>query len=120
MTMRLPHLNLPRLLPLLVFIAVFTMAVRVPADSDTWWHLASGRYMVQEGRVPVTDPFSHTRSGMPWIDHGWLAQLLLYGVFALGEWPALALSVAALVTLAWWFVYRQCDGQPYVRAFAVV
>jgi hypothetical protein len=114
------HLNLQRLLCLLVFIAVFTMAVRVPADSDTWWHLASGRYMVQEGHIPVTDPFSHTQSGMPWIDHGWLAQLLLYGIYALGGWAGLALSVAMLVTVAWWFVYRQCEGQPYVRAFAVV
>lgn len=120
MTFRIPELTLVRLLTALVFIAVFTMAVRVPADSDTWWHLASGRYMVEQGHIPVTDPFSHTRSGALWIDHGWLAQLLLYGLYALGSWAALALAVAALVTLAWWFVYRQCEGHPYVCAFAVV
>jgi hypothetical protein len=120
MTLRIPELTLARLLSALVFIAVFTMAVRVPADSDTWWHLASGRYIVEQGRIPMTDPFSHTRMGAPWIDHGWLAQLLLYGTYVLGGWAALALSVAALVTAAWWFVYRQCEGQPYVRAFAIV
>ncbi len=120
MTERPSWLTLPRLLSALVFIAVFTMAVRVPADSDTWWHLASGRYIADHLAIPLTDPFSYTRLGAPWIDHGWLAQLVLYGLYALGSWAGLALAVAALVTLAWWFVYRQCEGNPYLRALAVV
>jgi hypothetical protein len=120
MTVRATGLTLERLLAALVFIAVFTMAVRVPADSDTWWHLASGRYIVDNARIPVADPFSLTRLGAPWIDHGWLAQVLLYGLYALSSWVGLALGVAVLVTLAWWLVYRQSEGNPYVRAFAVV
>ena len=79
-------LSLERLLLLVTLIAVFTMAVRVPADTDTWWHLLAGRYIVENRTVPLTDPFSHTRLGTPWIDHGWLAQILLYGFYALGGW----------------------------------
>jgi hypothetical protein len=113
-------LSLERLLLLLTFIAVFTMAVRVPADTDTWWHLVSGRYIVENRTIPRTDPFSHTRLGAPWIDHGWLAQIFLYGLYALGGWAALSLSVATLVTLAFVFVYRQSIGNPFLRAFGVV
>jgi hypothetical protein len=109
-----------RLLFLLTFIAVFTMAVRVPADTDSWWHLLSGRYIVENRSVPLTDPFSHTRLGAAWIDHGWLAQILLYGLYALGGWMALSLGVATLVTLAFIFVYRQSTGNPFLRAFGVI
>jgi hypothetical protein len=113
-------LTLERLLTVLTFIAVFTMAVRVPADSDTWWHLLSGRYIVENKTIPLTDPFSHTRLGEPWIDHGWLAQILLYGLYALGGWAGLSLGVAGLVTLAFVFVYLQSVGNPFLRAFGVV
>ncbi|MCS7259353.1 MAG: hypothetical protein NZ765_01020 [Anaerolineae bacterium] len=113
-------LPLPRVLSILIFVAIFTMAVRMPADTDTWWHLASGRYIVEHGTIPTTDPFSHTRQGAPWIDHGWLAQLFWYALYHLGSWPLLALGIAALVTLAWWLVWRQCAGNVYVRASVVI
>lgn len=113
-------LSLERLLLLLTFIAVFTMAVRVPADTDTWWHLVSGRYIVEKQSIPLTDPFSHTRLGVPWIDHGWLAQILFYALYALGSWAGLSLGVAVLVTLAFVFIYRQSVGNPFLRAFGVV
>jgi len=114
------RLTFPRLLVAIVFIAIFAMTVRVVVDSDTWWHLASGRYIVENRAIPLTDPFSHTRLGTPWIDHGWLAQILLYGLYLLGGWPGLLLGVAALVTLAFVFVYRQSLGNPLVRAFGVI
>jgi hypothetical protein len=113
-------LTLERLLLLVTLIAVFTMAVRVPADSDTWWHLLSGRFILENRTIPLTDPFSHTRSGAPWIDHGWLAQILLYGLHALGGWAGLSLGVAVVVTLAFVFVHLQSVGNPFLRAFGVV
>jgi hypothetical protein len=113
-------LPLTRVLSILVFIAIFTMAVRMPADTDTWWHLASGRYIIEHRTIPSSDPFSHTRQGAPWINHGWLAQLFWYALYDLGSWPLLALGVAALVTLAWWLMWRQCEGNIYVRAVVVI
>jgi hypothetical protein len=43
----IPSLTIPRLLIAILFIAIFTMAVRLPADTDTWWHLRSGQYIVE-------------------------------------------------------------------------
>lgn len=116
-----PNLTTPRLLVAIVFVAVFAMAVRIPADSDTWWHLASGRYIVENRTIPTTDPFSHTRLGAAWIDHGWLAQLFWYGLYALGGWPALSLALAGLVTLAFWLVWRQMDrSNVFVAGFSLI
>jgi hypothetical protein len=96
------------------------MAVRLPADTDTWWHLRSGQYIVENHTVPTADPFSHTRAGAAWIDHGWLAQIFWYGLFALGGWPGLSLGLAVLVTLTFWLVWQVTPGNLYVRAFTMV
>ncbi|RMF31399.1 MAG: hypothetical protein D6759_10135, partial [Chloroflexi bacterium] len=115
-----PRLTLSRLLVAIVFIAIFTMAVRVPADTDTWWHLRSGQYIAETRSIPTTDPFSHTRGGQPWIDHGWLAQLLWYGLFAVGGWAGLSLGLAAVVTAAFGLVWQVTPGGRYVRAFSTI
>jgi hypothetical protein len=113
-------LTTPRLLVAIVFIAIFTMAVRVPADTDTWWHLRSGQYIVENQTIPMTDPFSHTKAGQLWIDHGWLAQVFWYGLYALGGWAALALALAGLVTVSFWFVWKQIEGNIFVGAFSMI
>ena len=117
---RLPDLTIQNLLVALVFIAIFTMAVRVPADSDTWWHLRSGQYMVDGQTIPTTDPFSHTQAGQLWIDHGWLAQIFWYGLYALGGWAALALALAGLVTAAFWLVWKQIETNVFVAAVSMI
>ncbi len=118
-----------RLTLAILFVLIFAMAVRVPTDTDTWWHIRSGRYIVEQRRIPTTDPFSHTRYGQPWVDHSWGAQLALYGVYSLfgdgiepgaGGNIGLALYMAALATLGMAFVYRMSAANVYVRAFALV
>jgi hypothetical protein len=108
------------LLVIIVFVAIFTMAVRVPADTDTWWHLRSGQYIVEGRVIPTTDPFSHTKEGQLWIDHGWLAQIFWYALFAVGGWAAVALGVAGLATIAFWFVWKQIEANVFVAALAMI
>ncbi|MCB0212249.1 MAG: hypothetical protein KDJ52_23110 [Anaerolineae bacterium] len=108
------------LLVLITFIAIFTMAVRVPADTDTWWHLSSGQYIVDNVTIPTTDPFSHTKFGATWIDHGWLAQIFWYGLYAVGGWALMALALAALVTAAFWFVWKQIEANVFVAALSMI
>lgn len=117
---KLTWLTTERLFACILFVAIFVMAVRVPVDSDTWWHLTSGQLMVEQGRILLTDPFSHTRAGQPWIDHGWLAQIGISLLYRLGGFPALSLGLALVVTLAFALVYRQCQGSVYLRAFSTL
>ncbi len=114
------QLTTTNLLVLIIFIAIFTMAVRVPADTDTWWHLASGRYIVENLTIPTTDPFSHPKGGQPWIDHGWLAQIFWYGLYAWGGWALVALALAGLVTVAFWFIWQQIEANVFVAAVSMI
>jgi hypothetical protein len=50
------------------------------ADPDVWWHLRTGRWIVEHRAVPTTDCFSQYGHGKPWVAYSWLAELLLYGL----------------------------------------
>jgi hypothetical protein len=49
----------PVLLILMGILLFCVLTVEV-SDTDTWWHLASGRYIWQNHHLPVPDPFSFT------------------------------------------------------------
>jgi hypothetical protein len=109
-----------RLFVAVLFLAIFAMAVRQPADTDTWWHLKSGQVMWETGQLLLTDPFSHTVAGEPWINHGWLVQLALWPVYRALGLGGLAILLALIVTGTFALVYAQCTGKPFVAGLVVV
>ncbi|MBL8055766.1 MAG: hypothetical protein JNK29_03665 [Anaerolineales bacterium] len=113
-------LTLPRLVTALTFLAIFAMAARVSVDTDTWWHLRTGQWIMTHGAIPQTDPFSFTRQGVPWRIPGWLAQAPLYVLFERFGYGGLNLVTAGLVTLTFALVYPACTGHPLLRAFTLV
>jgi hypothetical protein len=113
-------LDTRRLAALILFVAVFAMAARAPADTDTWWHLQSGRVTLENGHILQTDVFSHTRQGQPWVNHSWLSQVILYLLFHGFRYFGLGLFQALVVTLTFAFVYAQMEGDVFTRAFVVV
>ncbi len=62
-------------------------------DYDFWWHLATGRYIVEHGALPSDDPFSYVNNlkenqgivnplGMKFnLTQYWLAQVLFYEIY---------------------------------------
>ena len=102
--MKALRLDFPSLVTAIVLISVFTMAVRVPTSLDMWWHLRCGEIQWRTRTVLKTDVLSHTAWGTPWVNQSWLPQLAMYGIYSLGGFPALALSVAVLVAATFAFV----------------
>ena len=116
----LAGLTLARLVTAITFIALFAMAARVSADTDTWWHIRTGQWIVEHRALPAIDPFSHTRAGAAWRVPGWVVQVPLYWLYDGLGYAGLNLFTAGWVTLAFVFVYRACTGQPLLRAFTLV
>jgi hypothetical protein len=84
----------------LVFV-VMLADPRALGDGDSWWHLATGRWILDHGRVPTTDPFSFTYAGKPWTAHEWLSEVLMALAFRAGGWAGvLVLTGAALAAAA--------------------
>src|SRR6516225_2803824 len=96
------------------------------ADSDTWWHLATGKFIWQNHRLPVPDPFSYTTDlGKPQypgelvtrhfnLTHEWGMQLIFYVVQAIAGIGGLVLLRSCLLTffcgLTGWLAWRRSSS----------
>jgi hypothetical protein len=93
--------------PLAVAAAAFIVAVGLPsADADMWWHLATGKWMVEERQGLRVDVFSSTATGEPYALGQWLGDVVLYLAYVLAGWPGIAVLRAALVAVAAFGVTR--------------
>ena len=86
-------------------LLVVALQVHTLDDSDTWWHLASGRLIAAERAVARADPFSFTAPGAPWINRQWLFDLAAYGTWRAGGPAGPILLAAALFTAAFATLY---------------
>jgi hypothetical protein len=92
------------------------------AGSDLFWHLASGREIWRRGSPLLVDPFSFTFGGRKWMNHEWLWDVLVYGLYWLN--PELVawgqLSVATLAFGLAFLVALRSTGSPAAAGIAVV
>lgn len=74
-------------------------------DGDVSWHVAAGRWILQNRAIPTTDPFSFTMAGHPWIAHEWLSEVIYASAFDFAGFAGLAAIVALAVTALHWIVF---------------
>jgi hypothetical protein len=115
-------LNGRRLAPLFVALAAFAIALATPpGDPDTYWHLASGKWMLDHGQLLRTDVFSSTVSGQPYSVGEWLGQIVLYVAYLAGGWTGLVILRGLLVGVCAFFLTRVAlrGGAPVIVAVPV-
>lgn len=92
-------------------------------NPDIFWHLSSGRWMVENFAFPRGDFLSFTSPGAAWVDFEWLSQLIYHVVFRSagmsGLWllKLMLLSASAAAMLA---LLRRHAVPPAWRAAALV
>ena len=94
------------LLPFATIAVGFVFALRRLDDYDTWWHLASGRWIFDNRTIPATDTLSFTVPDHPWINLQWLYDLVLYLLYSIGGANLLVLTAAAAFTTALWLMMK--------------
>src|SRR5262249_18444642 len=72
---------------------------------DTYWHIATGKWMLVERAFPRHDVFSHTAFGQPWVSPEWLAQIILFVAYDLSGWRGLVLLSALVTALTFALLY---------------
>jgi len=56
--------------------AILVFSLNKIRNWDICWHLQAGEYIVNNGTIPRSDPFSCTPTGAPWVDLHWGFQVL--------------------------------------------
>jgi hypothetical protein len=86
-------------LPLWVGVCVYAFLLvagnRLLNDPDTLWQVTVGQWIIDHRAVPVTDVYSFTMQGQPWISTQWLAQVLYATSYALAGWAGPVVLAAA-------------------------
>ena len=117
----LPAWLRPAILGLAAILLLACFSTEV-ADSDTWLHLETGKYVVEHHRIPNPDPFSFTTylgKALPGeetvrsfnLTHSWLGQTIIYLAYAAGGFGGMVLLRAFLMAtfcgLAGLWTYRR-------------
>jgi hypothetical protein len=93
------------LLPVLTWAALYVLAAAAAlypgVDTDLWWHMRTGQWVVANGSVPATDPFSRygLDTARPWIAYSWLFAVLVYAVYSVAGFTGISL-LRVLLALA--------------------
>ena len=91
-----------QLIALAAALASFALVLFAPAvfnDADTYWHIAAGRWMLDNQAVLRIDPFSYTFAGHPWQTQEWLAEIVMALAYIGLGWNGVALLFASAAAL---------------------
>lgn len=70
-------------------------------DSDTYWQIKVGRWILDHAAMPHVDFYSFTKPGEVWISSSWLAQVLYAESFGLaGGWAGPVVLASASIAIA--------------------
>lgn len=112
-------LKLSRLIFLVTLLGIFSMATHFAIDSDTWWHLRAGQWMVENRKLIEVDSFSYTSVGAPWQYPGLWLQVLMFLLFDRFGAGGLNLWVSIMVACIFGVIWKTTTGNELVRALTL-
>lgn len=113
-------MNLNKTVFAITILALIAMAARFSVDSDTWWHLRAGQWMIENRQIIRVDQFSYTRMGVDWHYPGWIVEVLMDVIFRLFGPGGLNLWTAIMVSAAFGVLWLALSGGPLLRAFSII
>jgi hypothetical protein len=88
----------------LVFVFLFT-TFKI-ADDDFFWHLATGRYIVENGVIPGTDVFGELTQNVKWIPFEWGWDVFSYLLYQIGGFNLILIFRSIALVFIFWFIFR--------------
>lgn len=82
-----------------VFAAVLVAPIALTGDA-LYWHIAAGRWMIENQAVLRINLYSYTAAGDAWVNQAWLAQLALAGAYVGAGFSGVVVLVALVTGLS--------------------
>ena len=87
-----------------IFLILFT-TFKITGDDDVFWHLATGRYIVNTGHVPSVDIFGFVTQGQQWMPFEWGWDVLTYSLYNIGGYTALSVLRTTIFIIIFAILY---------------
>src|SRR5947209_20353863 len=80
------------------FFVLAAIAAVAPIRSyDYFWHLTTGRWIIEHHAIPRFDPLALASAHVPWINGEWLYQIVLYALHGIGGYAGFSIINAILI-----------------------
>jgi len=101
-----------------VYALVLMVGPALLQDSDTYWQIAVGQWILDHHALPRVDIYSFTKAGEPWVSSSWLAQVLYATSYNLAGWTGPVVLAAGCIAVAF-ALLTHILGRRIPAAFAV-
>lgn len=92
-------------------LTVALLSFRPTRNYDYFWHLATGRWIVDRGALPAIDPFTLSSLKEEWINLAWFFDVIAYAFWSVagheGLTIVMALGTGATAGIVAWWVSRR-------------
>ncbi|MCB2180081.1 hypothetical protein KQH54_03060 [bacterium] len=113
-------MKLSHVIVVVTFLGILSMATHTSIDSDTWWHLRAGQYMVENKELITEDVFSYTSYGKAWQYPGLWVQVMMYLLFDWFGPGGLNIWVSVSITLIFYIVWKTTSGNLLLRSLVLL
>ena len=101
-----------------VYAVLLVCGERLLNDSDTYWQISIGQWIIDHAALPRADIYSFTKAGEAWTSSSWLSQVLMAGSYNLAGWTGPVVLAAGCIA-ATFALLTHILGRRVPAAFAV-
>lgn len=87
-----------------IFLCYFT-TFKITGDDDVFWHLATGKHILETHQVPSTDIFGYMTQGQEWMPFEWGWDVITYSIFSFSGYNGLSVFRTILFLLIFYIYF---------------
>lgn len=93
------------LFALLTILITMLFYTKINGEDDIFWHLSTGKYIIENKTVPSADVFGYVTEGMKWIPFEWGWDIMVYQLYNTGGFTALYITHLVVTLLIFGVLY---------------
>lgn len=110
------------ILLILGFIFFIFIGYKPVYDPDSFWHIKTGEFIVNNGYIPKHDVFSWygIKNNLQWINHEWLFDVIIYLIYSLFGNYSVSFFVAICSGILFLLIYKLCVIKTKNSLFSII
>lgn len=95
----------------LISIVIYLIGAKEIGDSDAFWHIKTGEWILQNKQIPSMDIFSWygKEQGLTWTNHEWLFEIILYLFYKFFGFKGVFFFVNIISIALFISLYKLCE-----------